>query len=112
MNAVVRVDGKAYKRGESLHVLQVIQVIHIAYWGSCAQKSVFRDLRVLLRLDGFSTPSNLRVLAVSLSFLHVHNWVITQMPPSVWLTVTRTSFRLDRRHPCSGRFVTEYEGGI
>jgi len=47
ISPVVRVDGKAYKRGESLNVSQVIQVIHIAYWGSCGQKSVFRELRVL-----------------------------------------------------------------
>ena len=33
INAVVRVDGKAYKRGESLNVLQVVQVIHVAYLG-------------------------------------------------------------------------------
>jgi hypothetical protein len=82
MNAVVRVDGKAYKRGESLHVLEVmevIQVIHVTYWGSCGQKSVFRELRVLLRLDRFSASNNFRALAVSLSCLRWHNGVITRM---------------------------------
>jgi hypothetical protein len=74
------VDGKAYKRGESLHVLQVI---HVAYWGSCGQKSVFQKLRILLRLDRFSASNNFRVLAVSLSFLHMHNVVITLMSRSM-----------------------------
>jgi hypothetical protein len=67
INAVVRVDGKAYKRGESFHVLEVMQVIQVTCWGSCGQKSVFRELRVLLRLDRFSASNNFRVLAVSLS---------------------------------------------
>jgi len=83
MNTVVRVDGKAYKRGESLHVLevmQVIQVILVTNWGSsCGQKSVFRELRILLRVDRFSASNNFRALALSLSCLRWHNGVITRM---------------------------------